>query len=224
VPERWFSLPDRRRVPILLIAGTVIALAAAFLKIADAVRESEVVVRIDQNTLELGMRHRAAWLTTIARAVTVLGNGWMVAVVIAISASALALRHRRTDALFVLTSVVGAAIAVAIVKHAVGRPRPALPDRLATASGAAFPSGHAAQSIACYGALAVVLVTAARSNRLRAFAIAGAVVVAFAIGASRIYLGVHWLSDVVGGWLLAAGWLLALIGARSALAHRRAPP
>jgi undecaprenyl-diphosphatase len=215
---------DRRRIPILVVAATLIALAAVFLKIADSVRESEFVVRIDQNTLELVLRHRAAWLSTTARAVTVLANGWIVAIVIAVSASALAVRHRRDDALFVLSSVIGAAIAVAVVKHVVVRPRPALPHRLATASGAAFPSGHAAQSIACYGALAVVLVTAARSNRLRAFAIGGAIAIALGVGASRIYLGVHWLSDVVSGWLLAAGWLLALIGARAALAYRRAPP
>ena len=210
-------MPMRRRMVPVVIVGTVLAVAATFLKIADSVRESDLVVRIDRNTLELVLRNRVEWLSTAARTVTLLGSGWTVLVVIAGSATFLVLRHRCIDALFVAASATGTAIAVAIVKHAVGRPRPALPDRLVTATGAAFPSGHAAQSIACYGALAVIAVTASRSNRTRAFVIAGAVAIALAVGASRVYLGVHWLSDVVSGWLLAAGWLLALIGVRLAV-------
>jgi len=215
VHRKWSSFPPRRRIELLAIAGAVAAFVVVFLKLADSVRESELVVRADQNTLEFVLRHRVGWISTTARMVTVVGSGWIVALVVAGAAMVLALRRRPVDALFVVMSVIGTAIAVAVVKHAVGRPRPALHDRLVSATGAAFPSGHAAQSIACYGALAVVVVLASRSNRVRTFAMVAAAVVAFAVGGSRIYLGVHWLSDVVGGWLLAAGWLLALIGIRA---------
>jgi len=205
---------------LLAVAGTALTFAAAFLKLADSVRESELVVRIDQNTLDFTLRHRVGWLSQTARIVTMLGSGWTVAAVIVFAATMFLFRHRYIDALFVTTSTVGTAIAVATMKQAVGRPRPALPDRLITATGAAFPSGHAAQSIACYGALAVVIVSTSRSNRTRMVVISGAAVIALAIGASRIYLGVHWLSDVVGGWLVATGWLLTLIGIRAATAPR----
>ena len=214
VLRNWSSFPRRRRRELLSIAGAVTVLGVVFLKLADSVRESEFVVRADQNTLEFVLRHRVGWLSTTARLVTILGSGWIIALIVASSAAALALRHRHVDALFVALSVTGTAIAVTIVKHTVGRPRPALHDRLVTATGAAFPSGHAAQSIACYGALAAVLVFASRSNRVRMFATVAAALIAFAVGGSRIYLGVHWLSDVLSGWLLAAGWLLALIGIR----------
>jgi undecaprenyl-diphosphatase len=201
----------------LAIATTLVAFVAVFVKLADSVRESDLVVQTDRRTLEFVVHNRVGWVSTTARLVTILGSGWIVATVIATSATILALRHRRIDALFVAASATGTAIAVAIVKHTVGRPRPALPDRLVSATGAAFPSGHAAQSIACYGALAVVMVTVSGSSRTRSFLIAGAVTIALAIGASRLYLGVHWLSDVVSGWLLAAGWLLALIGVRATI-------
>jgi membrane-associated phospholipid phosphatase len=224
VLKNWLSNPVRRRTVLLVIAAAVVAFAALFLKLADSVRESEFVVRIDQNALEFVAHHRVGWLSQAARVITVLGSGWIVAVVIVGAATALMLRHRRLDALFVVASSTGSAVAVAMVKHTVGRPRPALSDRLVTATGAAFPSGHAAQSIACYGALAVIMVAASRSNRTRAFAIAGAVVIALAVGASRVYLGVHWTSDVVSGWLLAAGWLLTLIGVRTALESTRPNP
>jgi len=111
-------------------------------------------------TVRDGSRRPLAWSP-------VFGSGWIVAAVITSSATALALRHRCTDALFVAANATGTAITVAILKHAVGRPRPALPDRLISETGTAFPSGDAAQSIACYGALAVVMVRAPRSNRTR---------------------------------------------------------
>ena len=216
--------PAWARSALALIAGVVVASTAAFLKLADSVRESEFVVRVDRHALDLVRQHRVGWVSSAARMVTPLGSGWVVAFVTAALAIALTLRHRRIDALFITASVVGTAIAVAALKHAIGRSRPALPDRLVHATGAAFPSGHAAQSIACYGAVAAIVVTASRSNRTRAFAFAGAVTIALAVGASRVYLGVHWLSDVVSGWLIATGWLAALIGVRIALYSPGRPP
>jgi membrane-associated phospholipid phosphatase len=212
----WSAMPLRRRVLLVVIIGGVISSAAIFLKVGDSVRESEVVVRVDENVLDFVVRHRSDWLSQTARVVTTFGSGWIIAAVVVVSASILLRRRRPADALFTVASVVGTAIAVAITKHFVGRPRPAVSQRLVTVTGPAFPSGHAAQSVACYAALAVVVVIASRSRTVRALAIAGSAAVAVAVGASRIVLGVHWLSDVVSGWLLAAGWLLALIGLRVA--------
>ncbi len=192
--------------------------AAILLKLADSVRENEVVVRIDRHVLDFVVQHRVGWLSSIARAVTLLGSAWVVAPVVFGAVAFLVLRHRVGDALFVALSSIGTAILVAIVKHIVGRPRPATADRLVAATGAAFPSGHAAQSVACYTALAVVAATGFRSQRGRALADAGAATIALTVAASRVYLGVHWLSDVVSGWLIAGGWLLALAGLRHAVA------
>jgi undecaprenyl-diphosphatase len=203
-------------VPFLL-AGAVTAFAAVFLKLADSVRESEVVVRVDQRVLDFVSAHRVAWLSRGARSVTLLGSGSVVAVVVALAVVLLALRHRPFDGLFVALSSTGAAVLVEIVKHVVDRPRPAGSHRLVSATGAAFPSGHAAQSVACYFALAVVVAAGARSRRARTLTFIVAATIALAVGGSRVYLGVHWASDVVSGWLLAGGWLLALVGVRFAM-------
>ncbi len=102
---------------LLVMAGTVAVFAALFLLLADSVRQSEFVVRIDHNALDFVVHHRVGWLSHTARVVTVLGNGWMVAVVIVGSATTLMLRHRRIDAVFICASSTGSGIAVAITKH-----------------------------------------------------------------------------------------------------------
>ncbi|HEY5013136.1 MAG TPA: phosphatase PAP2 family protein [Acidimicrobiia bacterium] len=202
---------------LFLVAGAVTAFAAGFLKLADSVRESEVVVRVDHRVLDFVSAHRVGWVSRGARWVTLLGSGSVVAVVVAVAVVVLVLRRRPFDALFVALSSTGAAVLVEVVKNVVGRPRPASSARLVSASGAAFPSGHAAQSIACYAALAVVVAAGARSRRSRPLVVLAAATIGLTVGGSRVYLGVHWASDVVSGWLLAAGWLLALVGVRFAM-------
>lgn len=204
----------RRRVRLFIIAGAVAMFAALFLKLADSIRETDFVARADQHTLNFILDHRADWISRVARLVTQVGSTWVVIVVIVVAATMLLRRHRYLDAGFVAVSSIGTAILVAIAKQSIGRPRPAVSHRLVAAAGAAFPSGHAAQSVACYGALAVIVVLATRRTKIRWSACLGAVTIALSVGTSRVYLGVHWPSDVVSGWLLATGWLLTLIGGR----------
>ena len=103
---------------------------------------------------------------------------------------------------------------VTLVKVIVERARPDTAEALATAGGYAFPSGHSATAVALYGALALI---AARhgGTRARRVAIAAAVVLAGLVGITRVYLGVHYATDVLAGWLLGAAvlavvWRLAV--------------
>ena len=110
-----------------------------------------------------------------------------------------------------LAAALGGAVALYdIVKPLVGRPRPPSSIWIGHYAGAAFPSGHATAAVALYAALAVVLSMGASYGR-RALVWSGATLVALVVGASRVYLGAHWVTDVLGGYALGAAWVALLV-------------
>lgn len=110
-------------------------------------------------------------------------------------------------AVFTATTVVLAGTVSTIMKLLVGRDRPHVADTIAHANGSSFPSGHAMSSFVGVTVLLLVAVPQAR-RRLRAPMVAAGLLVALLIAFSRLCLGVHYLSDVVAGWLLGASWVL----------------
>ena len=154
--------------------------------------------------------HRAEPVTTLAKVLTTLGSQTVLVPVVTVLA--LTLLWRRRFALTVsLVGVWGGAIVLySLGKYLVGRPRPPAEIWLVHVAGTAFPSGHATQSLATFVALAVV---ASRwLGRTHWPGVAIAVVLAAGVGWSRVYLCVHWATDVAAGWLLAAGWLVVVFG------------
>ena len=145
------------------------------------------------------------------RVVTVFGSAAALVPIVAVVGLVL-LRRRHTWAPlgFLVAAYGGAAVAYHLVKRLVGRPRPPLPLRIAAASGSAFPSGHAAQSAAVYAALVAVAVTSSSPARRVVSWIAAGVAIIL-IGVSRLYLGVHWATDVIVGWAVGLGWVLVLV-------------
>jgi membrane-associated phospholipid phosphatase len=136
----------------------------------------------------------------VLRAITALGRPQLLVLLGAAVAVVLVARRRVRPAVFVLVAVLGAWAVNVALKDLIGRERPVFDDALARSSGASFPSGHAMTSIAAYGAVVLLV-------RRDACTIAAAVLV-FAIGVTRIVLGVHWTTDVLGGWLFGATWLV----------------
>lgn len=121
--------------------------------------------------------------------------------------------HPRLALFLIVTGILGGIID-SIVKIVVDRPRPSLEQPVATAHGKSFPSGHSMSSVVGYGSLLLVfLPTIAR--RWRGLVIAGAVMLVLAIGFTRLALGVHYITDVIGGFLLGAAWLAAATAAFS---------
>jgi undecaprenyl-diphosphatase len=110
-----------------------------------------------------------------------------------------------------VTCLVGGAIDT-VVKLAVGRPRPDVDEPISTAIGNSFPSGHSMQALVCYGALLLVLLPL-WERRGQRVAITATVVLVLAIGFSRLTLGLHFVSDVLGGYVLGAAWLAASVAA-----------
>ncbi len=202
------SSPRGFLLSVVGITGS--ACAWVLVVITQDVVTREESVRFDPGVLRFFVDHRTASLTVVMRGVTWLGST-AVAIPVAVVVGALLL-HRRRDWRQVATLAAGIAGAVVfydLMKPAVGRPRPPLALHLIGVSGAAFPSGHATLAVAFWGALALVL-SSGRSVRTGVLLWSAAGTIALLVGLSRLYLGVHWLTDVLGGYALGGLWLCVL--------------
>ena len=147
-----------------------------------------------------------AILVTAVKAVTWLGSAGVLWTVIGASAVILAIRRRWRLAIYLLVTGAGALVLDPVLKSLVGRLRPVLAHPIAHGTGNSFPSGHALGSIVCYGAVFLVFLPAARGRWRTAFTAVITILIAL-IGLSRILLGVHYVSDVVGAWAIGILWL-----------------
>jgi undecaprenyl-diphosphatase len=147
-----------------------------------------------------------AALVSVVKAVTWLGSDGVLWAIIGVSAVFLAFRRRWRLVAYLLVTGAGALVMDPILKDLVGRLRPVVAHPIAHGGGNSFPSGHSLGSIVCYGAVFLVFLPAAR-GRWRTVLRAVVVTLVALIGISRILLGVHYLSDVLGGWTLGIAWL-----------------
>jgi undecaprenyl-diphosphatase len=165
-------------------------------------------VGLDQPVLDWFARHREPWLTDVMRVVTALGSS-AVLVPLGLVAGLWWWRRRRdlSALVFLATTYVGAGVLFQVIKRLTGRARPPSAEALGHFSGLAFPSGHATLATAMWGAFALLVSSATPSWRRKVVAWTAAVLVALLVGVTRLYLGAHWLTDVLGGWTLGAIWL-----------------
>lgn len=192
-----------------------VAISAAcwllFVALAIVVSTSDTF-SVDQSVLTWAGEHRSSALTSAMRTVTWLGS----ATVLYPATLVLALywwqreRDWRAGAMLA-ASLVGSTALYSVFKRIVERPRPPAHEALGTYPHWSFPSGHATQCMAFFAMLLVIACFAGRA-RLRLWAIA-AVAVVLVVGASRIYLGAHWLTDVLGGYALGGAWVSLLTAA-----------
>ena len=133
------------------------------------------------------------------------GPGWLVPLVVVVTVLLL-IRRRTRLAIYLAVTGLGAALLDPSLKTLVGRVRPVVADPIAYGRGNSFPSGHTLGSTIVYGALTLVFLALVR-HRWRRWFVAAAGLLVFAIGLSRIALGVHYFSDVIAGWLLGLAWI-----------------
>lgn len=195
----------RRLTMVILAGGAVVAVLAMLTSHAPG------VVRFDQRVAESVVAHRSQWATPGLRAVTRLGSSAVIVGVAVAMAIAQTRRLRSSSAWRVmLVAVVGQFVSAQLIKATLDRARPNL-GQLVTVADASFPSGHSAAAAATFGT-AAWLIGRGRSASARSIAAGLAVSVAIAVAASRVLLGVHWLTDVVAG--LALGWTWCAAAAR----------
>jgi membrane-associated phospholipid phosphatase len=174
----------------------------------------------------------AAWLheratdgwTAFFEKVTWLGNVPVLAVVTLVAAIVLSRMRRKAELELLLLAVIGTQILTLGLKQGFARERPFFPDPLATESSYSFPSGHSSMSLAVYGTLGYIAARHASTRRAQLLALGGAAALVLLIGFSRLYLGVHYLSDVIAGFSLAIAWValcVVLLHLRLRLKTRR---
>jgi membrane protein DedA with SNARE-associated domain/membrane-associated phospholipid phosphatase len=188
------------------------AVGLAFGALLQDVLGGEESALLDRPVLSWLVVHREPWLTAVLAWVTDLGASWFLVPLVLVAGLAWRWRTGGWQPLGMLAAAYGGAWLLSkLVKSIVGRPRPPLATMAEHVTGMAFPSGHATNSAAVYGMLAVLAGTALGPWRAKVGAWAGLVLVVLAVGFSRLYLGVHWLTDVLAGWALGAAWVLVLV-------------
>lgn len=187
-----------------LLGAIVIALAASGMTMG-ADRAIMLALRGTSGTLP-----EAA--NGVMRGLSWMGDGWPRSVIAAAFVMMLMLRKMLRPASYILYTAIGiAALNGWVLKPLLARARPDIVDRLVQVPESfSLPSGHAANSAAVYGAIALISTVLWWRKRQRRAIWAGAATLVFLIGLSRVWLGVHWPSDVVAGWLVGAGWTFLL--------------
>jgi undecaprenyl-diphosphatase len=217
-----------------LMVPVSLALAAGgiwvFVEIADEISEADAH-RID-SAIMLAMRSGGdpadpvgpRWFEELARDVTALGGAAILLLLTLGILGYLLLRGDRWTAAIIAVAAIGAQGASSLLKLAFDRPRPDLVPAFAHVYTASFPSGHSMLSAAVYLTFATQLARIQPDYLVRGYLIATALVIVLAVGISRVYLGVHWPSDVLAGWCAGGAWaLLVWAGARLVM-HRRDVP
>ncbi|WP_280459804.1 phosphatase PAP2 family protein [Nocardia carnea] len=192
-----------------------VLLLAAFAALTGSVL-SGAVTGVDTAIHEWFLGVRDDPLTTGAVVITHAGGSAVMWVLALAACAGLLWRGRRTDAALVAGVGAAAAVLVPVAKNLIGRDRPPLDGRLVTVDSPAFPSGHSTGVAAVIGALAVLCYLRFGHRIAARITVVLAAVFVGLVGLSRVYLGVHWATDVLAGWSLGA--LLVLLGV---LIHRR---
>lgn len=193
---------NREALLLLLGLGVYGLLVYLFVELVDEVLEGETIM-FDESVLLYINARSTPLLDSLIPLVTELGGVVMVALV-TIAAVALLLNKRRfKDAIIMASSIAGAAALIVILKSIFARDRPSLWEQLVMESSYSFPSGHSIAS----SALALTTVYLLRNSKYKNVALLLAIPYMVLIGFTRMYLGVHYPTDVIAGWLVSGIWL-----------------
>jgi undecaprenyl-diphosphatase len=204
-------MADRlRRLGLPLAAALLILVVSLWAFGAVVAEYVEGDTATDQNVADWLHGRATDPFTDVFSAITWTGNFLTLLAVAVVACLVLWRRGSRTDAWFVALAFLGAQVLSNGMKLGFRRERPFFADPLATESTYSFPSGHALVSFAVYGSIALVLARRVHSRPGRIALLAAAGVWVAAIGLSRLYLGVHFLSDVLAGFTAGAAWLAFL--------------
>ncbi len=214
-------------VGIFLVVGVVIAIAGtmAFAGLGEWVREG-ATQQYDVAVLQWMNRQHTPLLTQMATELTYLGTGSVVLMIVAVAALFLWHTEHKHSARLLLASVAGNILLNGMLKLYFARPRPAVFEWQTHAASSSFPSGHAMSATVTYATVAYLVMRLQKHHWSRVLTGTAAVILIILICTTRLYLGVHYPSDVVAGMLIGLAWAafcMATLEASLVLARRRAP-
>ena len=191
---------------VVFIAAT---LALLFIVLAGEVREGDTRF-FDMQLLLRAQELRAGypWLAEVMRDLSGLGSTVVLTLVTVATVGYLALVSQRTTAVLVATSVSSGTVLVSVFKAAFGRIRPNLAYAELATSGLSFPSGHASMSAIVFLTIAALLASSHTRVSERTYILVTAGLTTFLVGLSRVALGVHYATDVIGGWAFGSAWAI----------------
>ena len=201
------------RWPLIVLIAMTAALLGVFGIVADEALEGDTVAfdtavtALFRTSGDPNAIVGPLWLQEAVRDFTSLGSFTILGLIVAASAAYLLMAKKAGTAVFLVVSVVAGTVISNVLKQTFNRPRPDVEASL-TVFTASFPSGHAALSAVVYLTLGALLSQSARSPLIKGYFIGLALLMAFLVGVSRIYLGMHYPTDVIAGWSLGLSWAM----------------
>jgi undecaprenyl-diphosphatase len=212
---------------IILCAGAAVAIAGTYLfaEFAGHVSSGKTQA-FDDAVLRWVAEHRTPALEPVMLEITFLGTGTVVIALVAVSGMFLWLSNHKYSAILLLVSTIGGIVLNNLLKVGFGRPRPQIIDWGTHVVSWSFPSGHAMSAAVVYGTVAYLAARLQRRQLHRVITLSAAILLILLIAASRVYLGVHYPSDVLAGIMIGLAWAafcMALLEVIQLYARWRAP-
>lgn len=214
VRRRISQIRKRRPAAIGMaaVACAILFCCYLFVELADDITEGDTL-RIDERLLRMFRRADdpalpigPRWLEEAMLDATALGGPLVLTIIVAVSAGFLFIEGQRRVAVLTALTTLGGGLLSMTLKLFFARPRPEVVPHLRHVSSMSFPSGHAMLSAVVYLTIGVMFMKAVRSRRAKVYCMCVAVVLTLLVGCTRVFLGVHYPSDVLGGWIAGLGW------------------
>jgi len=208
---RWRRL-EREELKLLIIGLGLCAVLFLFIRLAGEVMQGDTqafdvaILRSLRDAADPARPIGPAWMESALIDITALGSPVVLGLIVLIIAGYLLLEARFVTALIVLASSISGEILNELLKRVFERPRPSVVPHLRTVLTASFPSGHAMESAIIYLTLGALLMRVVDGRITKIYCMGMAIFLTFIVGVSRVFLGVHYPTDVVGGWMLGFLW------------------
>ena len=203
---------DRRELRWLVVGLGACVLLFVFVSLAGEVMEGDTqafdtkIVRALRDPLDPARPIGPAWIEGVLLDVTAIGSPTVLGLMTVAVSGFLVLQARYRTAFVVALTCLSGELLNAAMKHAFNRPRPSVVPHLRVVFSTSFPSGHAMESAIVYLTLGAILMRASESRLTKSYILGVAVLLTALVGISRVYLGVHYPTDVIGGWIIGFMW------------------